>query len=883
MASDALQYDLQLKIDSVNKTLSQLEGIIKNVNPSVNLNTTKITSQINKLKVDLTSIESSKVQIQADTNVIEGKIKLVKAQISTLGNKGQAPEIDLKIDQAQAKLISLQNQLSKSKGAEIKLDIKESQINAEIAKLDSALKNGGVKAGNSLSNGVEEGASGFGSRLSRIFDSTLGNSLANAISGTTESLKGFFSSQLEGAKGLESTRTALNGILGSTEEAGVLLKDVVKFASATPFEIPELASTAKQLASAGFTSNEIIGSLQRLGDVASGTGTPLSQIAFAYGQIKTANKAYGQDLNQLQNAGIPIYSELAKTLKISSDEVKNLASKGKIGFKEVDGVLKGLTQEGGRFYQAMALQSKTLGGLLSTVSDSFGGIGRRLIGLTDEGETIAGGLFERLKVSASGFITFLSSDLSTNIFSSIGTTIGNTLGLVGSFAKEIGNIITTLTTGEITGSIFGFFEDGKLFTAIFAIRDQFFKLKGFIDSLNFAPLISSIEPIGRGINSIFDAVEKSPEAKEILKGLGEVLDGLGEVGRNLIEVALPETLQSIGNALTEIGKNQALVDSLIFSLGTIGTLVASFIIFNQVVTAVTSAIGLFAVIFNPLTLIIGVVVIALAGLYYAWNTNFLGIQTILFTAISFILTKFEEMKQGFKDLQRSVVETVVGLVLGVVNFFSQLPNRISLTLSFVKTIAITAFNGIKDTVINTISNLVRGAGDGFNNLKNSISGGIDKAVNYIKGINLFDIGKNMLEGLAKGITATAGFLGDTIKNVVNSAVSTAKNVLGIKSPSKVFAEIGNFTGQGFIKGFEKISGSIQDSVREALSFQDIANRFGSDDRDLRIEGNKDDGKDKGGGSDIYQYDNSKKEETHIYTTAYNGFEESPHDKAYDTK
>jgi hypothetical protein len=76
------------------------------------------------------------------------------------------------------------------------------------------------------------------------------------------------------------------------------------------------------------------------------------------------------------------------------------------------------------------------------------------------------------------------------------------------------------------------------------------------------------------------------------------------------------------------------------------------------------------------------------------------------------------------------------------------------------------------------------------------------AVAFFEGVSLYDIGVNMLQGLADGITAAKDRVVGAITGAVGGAVDSAKKLLGIASPSKVFAEIGGYTGEGFAQGVE---------------------------------------------------------------------------------
>ena len=79
----------------------------------------------------------------------------------------------------------------------------------------------------------------------------------------------------------------------------------------------------------------------------------------------------GVGFTSFMNAGIPIIAELSKVVGKSETEIKDMVSAGKIGFAEVQAVIKGMTDEGGLFYNLMAEQSKTLSGQLSNLEDNF--------------------------------------------------------------------------------------------------------------------------------------------------------------------------------------------------------------------------------------------------------------------------------------------------------------------------------------------------------------------------------------------------------------------------------------------------------------------------------------------------------------------------------
>lgn len=91
----------------------------------------------------------------------------------------------------------------------------------------------------------------------------------------------------------------------------------------------------------------------------------------------------------------------------------------------------------------------------------------------------------------------------------------------------------------------------------------------------------------------------------------------------------------------------------------------------------------------------------------------------------------------------------------------------------------------------------------------SIKAGAAAAVAYLESVSLADIGTALIQGLADGITGGASKVISALGGVVQSAITAAKQKLGIASPSKVFEKLGGFTAEGFAGGVEDGAGAAQ--------------------------------------------------------------------------
>nr|DAI03442.1 MAG TPA: tail tape measure protein [Caudoviricetes sp.] len=160
-------------------------------------------------------------------------------------------------------------------------------------------------------------------------------------------------------------------MLKSKEKANDLMAQMADLAAKTPFGLEEVSEGAKRLLAFQVPAEEVTETLRRMGDVAAGLGVPMGQLIHVYGQVKAQGKLMTNDLYQFMNAGIPIIAELSKVVGKSETEIKDMVSAGKIGFPEVQAVIKNMTNEGGLFFNLMVEQSKSLGGQISNLGDSF--------------------------------------------------------------------------------------------------------------------------------------------------------------------------------------------------------------------------------------------------------------------------------------------------------------------------------------------------------------------------------------------------------------------------------------------------------------------------------------------------------------------------------
>lgn len=177
---------------------------------------------------------------------------------------------------------------------------------------------------------------------------------------------------------LERLQAQYEVMLGSAEKGAKMIKDIQELAASTPLNSLGISSNVKTLLAFGVAGDKAIDTIKMLGDVAGGDQERLSSLTLAYSQTMSAGKLMGQDLLQYVNQGFNPLNVMRDNLKkfglaagTTSNDLRDMMSKGKISAAMVSQAFELVTAKGGMFYQNMEKQSQTLGGLWSTLLDNI--------------------------------------------------------------------------------------------------------------------------------------------------------------------------------------------------------------------------------------------------------------------------------------------------------------------------------------------------------------------------------------------------------------------------------------------------------------------------------------------------------------------------------
>lgn len=77
---------------------------------------------------------------------------------------------------------------------------------------------------------------------------------------------------------------------------------------------------------------------------------------------------------------------------------------------------------------------------------------------------------------------------------------------------------------------------------------------------------------------------------------------------------------------------------------------------------------------------------------------------------------------------------------------------------------------------------------------------------------LYNAGRSLVQGLINGVKSMVGAVGNAISDVASTVKNKFKGMLGIHSPSKVFADFGANLGAGLAKGIDSSQGLVNNAV-----------------------------------------------------------------------
>lgn len=509
---------------------------------------------------------------------------------------------------------------------------------------------------------------------------------------------------------LEQSRTAFKVLLGGIEPANKMLAKLQDFAKSTPFAFEQLIPVAQQLVGALGKGTDVTKVMTELGDAISATGgssAKLDQLTLAYTQLATSGVARMGDLNQINNAVPGALSRMAQAAGVSVGEFRQKVSKGMVSSADAVKLFHTVTTDP-KFGIAggMAEQSKTFAGAMSNIGDAL------QQGLAGLGAPI----FAFVSKVAKGFASFLSILQSNGLEAAI----RNAFGGPGVAALRI--FTTTLEIlGGILKTVTGFFRDNL---------DILIALGAAYAAARIAILAHTIFTTAQAVATAFAAIQQAG-----LNALMLAFPGVFIVAGIALAVGALVLLYTRSGTVREV-------------VGKVFSFIKSFI--PEALAVVRQAITVFVTIGQALWSRFGGTISTITSIYFntikAVITNVLTvIRGVVNVVLGLIHGDFGRVWNGIKQIVSGVMGALGAIIRGAFGIVKAAATALA-TLAFD---AIKAGFGKIPGAIGTILHGIPGAlGD----------------VGHL----LYNIGRDIVQGLIDGIASMFGAVRDKLSNLTNA-------------------------------------------------------------------------------------------------------------------
>lgn len=204
-----------------------------------------------------------------------------------------------------------------------------------------------------------------------------------------------------------------------------------------------------------------------------------------------------------------------------------------------------------------------------------------------------------------------------------------------------------------------------------------------------------------------------------------------------------------------------------------------------------------------------------------WNGFKTMLSGIVQTVVGFVQAQFENLKNILSAVWTNIVNTGKSL-------FEGLKNTLSNIVESIKSTFVNVWNSIWSTLIGIFYGIVGAAQGAWNNLKQGVSDAVNRVKSIfesLRNINLFEIGKNIIQGLINGIGSMVDKVKNKISEIGNGIKSKITGVLGIKSPSRWMRDmVGKNIVEGIVVGINQTQSKLDNTMENLVATPEVTPR-----------------------------------------------------------
>lgn len=574
------------------------------------------------------------------------------------------------------------------------------------------------------------------------------------------------------------------------------------------------------------------GVLPRLGTAGGIVADQLNEMAH---QAATAaadfgeSSAFGDALNgsiialrNLERVPAQAVTALGKLAAASAPAFARITSAAGKAFDRISDRLNAAF-ESGALEQAINEAVDVLAGFARSIGNIFKGIGNITDALAANGE----GLFSVFEKITSAFAEVTAAkgfqDALTALADVVGALVDGALPIFVELLKGLGPVFEVL--GPPISSLISTLAGAA--SEIVPILNQVLLSLGTALAA-FVPLLEPIiELFGEILEAILPALNPLLQAlADIFKELQPFIEQVADVlvsalvpifttfATQILPVLLPPLLELasiifplLSEILTELSP---LIEDLVALFADMFEELGPLI--GQVLQLAVSLLEKLAPILPPLLAVI-IRVIEFGFKIFEWV-----IRNIVIPAIQFLTKLLEGDFAGAWEMIENAVGTATDAIM---NFVSRMAEEIGLEIYRLLARMVQWVRDLEVRWTARVQSAINDVIGYFQELPGRI-------VSYLEGLagDLYAIGADVVRGFINGLASQLGGIQSVVNRIANSVPDGVKDLLGIRSPSRVLMEVGGDTGEGFWKGLEQQIPSVQ-AVADRIAAAAIPRALGA--------------------------------------------------------
>ena len=262
---------------------------------------------------------------------------------------------------------------------------------------------------------AESNLQGFGGALQQVGEIASGLGLEQVISQLIDMGKAAFDATMKLGESLQFVRTNLDNLTGSADNTTKVLSGMQDLIDKGLFKPDQIDAFTQRLIQMGVSTNDVSDLTHNLAAAALGSSSNLDD---AGNKMQTLTNLFGymQDKGGLtvsmlsrfsRSLGIPMIDAMAKSLGMTTDQFENLKGKTAVTADMMEKAFADMASGNGEFANSINADSNTMQAKQQALSTEFDKLKLSILGVTDTGEVIKGGFFDKISTLFTNLINFI--------------------------------------------------------------------------------------------------------------------------------------------------------------------------------------------------------------------------------------------------------------------------------------------------------------------------------------------------------------------------------------------------------------------------------------------------------------------------------------------